>query len=65
MFFMVTARSCTPRSITGTNLPEAKIALPGLLSGGCTYDDVTKESRLYQLDTSFRSTMLKQHEWHG
>jgi len=43
MFLMISARSCPPRSITGTNFPEARTALSGLLSGGCTYDDGTKE----------------------
>jgi len=50
---MISGRSCPSRSITGTNFPEAKTALSGLVSGGCTYDDGTAEWRLYQLDTSF------------
>lgn len=37
-------------------------SLSGLLSGGCTYDDGTKEWKLYQLDTSF-SAMIFKTEW--
>lgn len=53
--FVVSPRSCPPKSITGIALCKELTTLPGLFSGNCTKDGGTEEWTLYQLDTSIWS----------